>query len=295
MHRTAPLVLAALCAPLAAAGDLNPPAGPVGPTMKTLDQVEPRTPLTQGSAPGDAFTLFRITQPGSYYLTGPITGESGKYGVIVSSAGEVTLDLNGFTLRGVPGTLDGIAVTVSNVSIRNGDIAGWDGYGIGDGQGYSYAIVENVRIRNCGQQGMQVGGGSVVRNCVSQGNVFNGFVVGRASTVENCTARENGNIGFVINDGSTIGRCASADNATHGFYIGAGGAITDCSARSNDTDGIYLLTGASATRCASSGNGGRGIRADNDCTVLENTLQNNDVGALGNGRFFIILAINNHQ
>jgi hypothetical protein len=45
-------------------GSLTPPGAPA-PTMKTLQQVEPRTPIS--SAP------FTISQPGSYYLTTNLT------------------------------------------------------------------------------------------------------------------------------------------------------------------------------------------------------------------------------
>jgi len=62
----------------ASAGDLNPPPGPVAPTMKSLSEVEPRIAINATNTPGDADSLFKITQPGSYYLTGNITGVAGK-------------------------------------------------------------------------------------------------------------------------------------------------------------------------------------------------------------------------
>jgi hypothetical protein len=42
----------------------------VASTYKTLSEIEPRIALNQANTPGSASKLFRITQPGSYYLTG---------------------------------------------------------------------------------------------------------------------------------------------------------------------------------------------------------------------------------
>jgi hypothetical protein len=75
--------------------------------MKTLDQVEARIPIDATRTPGDASATFRITAPGSYYLTGNITGQSGKVGILVL-ANDVTIDLNGFSLIGA-GNSAGIA------------------------------------------------------------------------------------------------------------------------------------------------------------------------------------------
>src|SRR5689334_2327995 len=83
---------------VASAGPLDPPAGPVAPTMKTLSEVEPRIPIH--SLP------LTISQPGSYYLAENITAAGGG---ITISADYVTLDLMGFSLSGAPG--DGITAT----------------------------------------------------------------------------------------------------------------------------------------------------------------------------------------
>src|SRR6476659_10541606 len=114
-----------------AQGPLTPPGAPA-PTMKTLDQVEARTPIDAAHTPGDADSLFKITQPGSYYLTANVTGVNAKHGVETAASG-VTLDLNGFDLLGVPGSLDGVLVTLANainVNVRNGSIRSWGGSGI---------------------------------------------------------------------------------------------------------------------------------------------------------------------
>jgi hypothetical protein len=56
---------------LLAQGPLDPPPGPPAVTMKTLDQVEPRTDLA--TVAGDAAYHHIITAPGSYYLTATST------------------------------------------------------------------------------------------------------------------------------------------------------------------------------------------------------------------------------
>ncbi|HRJ49802.1 MAG TPA: hypothetical protein PKU91_04680, partial [Phycisphaerales bacterium] len=81
------------------AGPLDPPAGPVAGTYKTLTEVEPRIAINAVNTPGGANSLFRITQPGSYYLTGNITGVIGKHGIEIAASG-VTIDLMGFDLQG---------------------------------------------------------------------------------------------------------------------------------------------------------------------------------------------------
>src|SRR3569833_2813795 len=75
-----------------AQGSLTPPGAPA-PTMKTLDQLEARTIVNAANTPGDAANTFIISAPGSYYLTGNLTGASGKHGSSIQ-ADHVTLDLN---------------------------------------------------------------------------------------------------------------------------------------------------------------------------------------------------------
>src|SRR5262252_4521225 len=91
-----PLLLV-LAASVALAGPLNPPPGPVASSYKTLTEVEPRTAINAANTPGDSGCLFKITQPGSYYLAANVQGVAGKSGIDIAS-GNVTIDLNGFSL-----------------------------------------------------------------------------------------------------------------------------------------------------------------------------------------------------
>lgn len=113
--RTLLAALLPLLAAHALAGDLTPPPGPPAPTMKTLAEVEPRTPITQADIP------LTITQPGSYYLAGNISSASSF--AIRITAPSVTLDLEGFTIAGAGADLSsGVIVSGANAVVRNGRV-----------------------------------------------------------------------------------------------------------------------------------------------------------------------------
>jgi hypothetical protein len=131
------------------AGPLDPPSGVIAPTYKTLGEVEPRTAINAENTPGNATCLFQITKPGSYYLTGNVLGAAGKDGIAIA-ASSVTIDLMGFTLEGVGGSLDGINTTAvqSEITIRNGVVMNWGANGVDLYTTSSdNTVVERVQVR----------------------------------------------------------------------------------------------------------------------------------------------------
>jgi hypothetical protein len=95
------------------------PTGPPEPTMKSLDQIEPRTALAAG-----ANASHSITNPGSYYLTGDVRS-------VYIDASDVVLDLNGFSVACGTNSPDFYAaITVmgntrrGNIVIKNGAVVG---------------------------------------------------------------------------------------------------------------------------------------------------------------------------
>ena len=193
--------LVAIVAGATDAGPLDPTGGP-GSTLKTLHQVEPRTPIE--SLP------YSISAPGSYYLAANLTGSAGSNGITIN-ASDVTIDLNGFTLTGPPGTGTERGIvgdfTQSRIRVHNGRVREWGGGGVSFA-GFDVIIDGVSAIHNgfngsFGDYGIWVanGGPAVVRNCVVQDNGKPGSNVGGGVSInfgvlEDCTARNNWGVGI---------------------------------------------------------------------------------------------------
>lgn len=258
------------CASLA--GDLTPPAGAIAPTMKTLDQVEARTPIPGGVNPAK----FTITQPGSYYLTGNRLHTQGNIGKSIQiMVSDVTIDLNGFaiTVTNASGAQYAIADRgddgssgISGVVIRNGVISG-AGYDDG-GINLSYttgARVENVTARGItGGTGIYVGSGGLVldstavqcRNgfggdratfvrCAAYSNTNAGFSLYRSNARE-CVANDNFQYGFLLNYRSVVAHSVANDNSS-GIYASGDGCRVDSNTASGGQWGVFLASNATNT------------------------------------------------
>ncbi len=256
--------------------------------MKTLDQVEPRKEVNATNTPGDGSSVFRISAPGSYYLSANITGAASKSGVVVD-ADDVSLDLNGFELKGVAGSVSGIRFNGVRVNclIRNGTIREWDVKGIDGGFGL-FAVYENIRSYQNGGIGIHVGAGSVVRSCIASENVGHGFqclsVSGshnvKVVIIEHCLANANGGDGFRLTN-ATVNNCVAELNGGKGIAVFALATealtMTNCAAISNTGDGISAGVGSTLTNCTAKQNGGtNGIFAGEGSTLTGCTAYAND-------------------
>jgi len=267
------LVVFTLMAPYRArAGDLNPPPGPIMATH--------RTPISDASTPGDADSTFKITQAGSYYLRGNITGVAGEIGIEIAAAG-VTLDLMGFQLLGGAGTFDGIRVSlpVQNVAIRNGAILGWGQDGVDCSAVQGGNILEGLRASGNTTDGIRSGVGSVVTGCTADNNGGDGFDVSNATTITGCAANLNTGNGFSSGNMAVITNCSALTNTLDGFATGNGATIVNCSARDNTENGFDLGLGCTVTSCSAYVNTLNGIDVGDGCTVSNCTARLN--GARG--------------
>ncbi len=286
MNRKNPRVIAGLAAialiataGLLVAGPLDPPAGPISSTYKTLTEVEPRIAVSATNTPGDADSLFRITQPGSYYLTGNITGEAGKHGIEIEASG-VTLDLNGMDVQGVAGAFAGVVAYsgFADISIVNGSVRFWPGaFGVVvDGE---RGHVERIRASsNLG--GIDVGSGSVVSECIAEGNSSDGIRAASNCRISDCTATGNlvnGIKGFLA---TSVTNCSVTDSGWNGIEVYDGSVVTNCSLRDIEETGIKVNDACVVTNCSvelSTPFPDAGIRGRHRCTITGCTVR----GGLG--------------
>lgn len=280
------------------AGNLEPSAAPAS-TMKTLEQVQPRTPINDTTTPGDSSCIYEITRSGSYYLTGNVAGQSGKSGITVA-ANNVTLDLCGFTIEGVSGSYYGIrpSGSVSNIVIKNGIVKSF-GYGGVSTYYYDYyspgymlcTRIEDIIVSDNGGFGIRGGYGGIVRNCIARDNEGHGILTtNNGGVLEGCTAVSNDSNGFGIYEGTTMKNCSSIDNTGVGIYCGnSGHCIIGCNVYSNDGGGIYA-SGTTVRDCQISSNSTYGVKISFTCMIEGNNISSNSsdgiagVNISGNGR-----------
>lgn len=259
-----------------AQGSLTPPVGAPAPVMKTLDQIEARTPISA--------IPFTISSGGSYYATTNLVTASSGAGIIIA-ANDVTLDLNGFllTTTHASSSLPGIHFTaqVTNITVKNGCISRFAG-GIFTYQAIRNILVSRIHVRNVSSGGISVDlKGSKVENssvtdCGSTGisavvvedsTVQNSAGIGiNALNVINCSAL---NAGFDGINAATV--LNSSGSSTAGGY----GIVATDSAMNSQGKSItgVGLKAAVAANCTGQRLGGRAIEATvaNGCYAVAGT------------------------
>jgi hypothetical protein len=300
-HAVLVLTLFTLPPSLFAQGQLTPPGAPA-PTMLTLSQVEPRTPITNT-------TSVVISAPGSYYLTGNITVSTNN--AITINASGVTLDLNGFTVSSTAPTPNAngilLAAGLSDITILNGHIRGgvtnsggvYAGSGFGDGINYTSqepfnVLVSHVTVAGCENEGIHfgtnsstavdsctvqtVGGEGIAASTVTRSTAYqcggNGI---EANIVSDCYGYSTGGDGLVasfsannccgVSTGSGAGLAANIANNCYGQSSTGNGldatSANNCSGVSSNGDGLSVAQTATGCSGQSSSGGGIGLFTQN--------------------------------
>lgn len=266
------LLFSTLSSPLSttfAQGSLTPPGAP-SPTMKTLDQVEARTPIS--SLP------FAINASGSYYLTQNLNVTNGN--AITITANGVTLNLNGFIITSSAASATGTAILINgglrDISILNGYIQGGVTNNLGTYSGSGFA------------NGILVGSGPTTDNslisrvsvsgCLFFGISLRGTSSESAGTVEGCAVKTVGQTGIAA---QTVTGSSAVDCGTTGISASmvsncrgdgrntgiAGTTVSQSIGKNTGTNGIGIHVQSSAQNCDGDGSDG-GIYGDFGATIV---------------------------
>jgi hypothetical protein len=254
------IVIAALGG-ASAQGPLTPPGPPGTGTMKSLDQIEARTPIS--------LAPFTISQSGSYYLTTNIAVTSGN--AITITADNVTLDLNGFTLSSTEPSPTGRGILLSGgraqIHILNGHIKGSVTYsgGVYSGGGFAYGI----SYSGGSPRNVHVSGVSVSR-CMQHGIDIQ---LDNSTVVDACTVQTVGGHGIVA---SSVSQSAAKECGMRGIN-----ADTAINCRGESTGSERGVSATSAQNCYGTSGSGNGVSANNaqNCFGLSN---GNGHGVSGN-------------
>jgi hypothetical protein len=252
----ASLLGAAALAKVARAGDLNPPAGPISPTGRSLTDVEPRTPVQKLS--GNADFLYIIQTRGSYCLTGDIIVPPNMRAIlVVCPTGNVSIDMQGFCIRGQQGGLGALTVQSAGLDyleIDDGYIRDMSGDGIDSGNARCMEC-HDLHVDHCAQ-GIVVRNSGIVEACVVERCTSHGVCWQKSSTTA-CT--------FVCDD-CDIRACGGHGVCMTGDWAQGSSSfcVCDCDCVGNTQDGLRL-------DCVSSGSSGASCTGSiSDCRCVSN-------------------------
>ena len=261
-------------------GALAPPGAPA-PTMKTLTQVEPRTPIPA--------LPYVISSAGSYYLTTNLVSPGGIPGITVA-ADHVTIDLRGFAIIGTGqfgGNYPAITAPGPQVDLKvfDGSITLWSGEGVSAALTRNSKL-EELRVSTIGRSALHIGDGSLVSECMAQSNCS--YAVGTPAiwtgnhcAVKACVAQANSGPGISAGAGSVVVGCVANSNMNDGIVTGDESKVTDCGASWNMAtgngpgDGIFVGFGGAVSGCVASGNAYNGIETISGGSVLGCTVRTN--------------------
>ena len=238
---------------------------------------------------------FVVDTPGSYLLTSNLTLPDANTTAIDVQVDGVTIDLNGFTIRGpvvctgnglsattcsIFGIGNGVRSTNANVTVRNGIIRGLGNHGVSlTGSG---ARLETLIAVSNGQRGIDVGPTASIEGCMAIRNGTNGFGLGRNSALSQSVALTNGSTGIVASFGAEISRNSSALNGG-GISASRGSVIADNAVSRNRGTGVFCTAGCLVNGNNIRGNGNVGLSLQSTSGYTNNVIVDHDVRPVQGG------------
>jgi hypothetical protein len=214
-----------------------------------------------------------IVASGSYRLTSNLIAPNANTTLVSITGSGVSLDLNGFMIRGVsayggaptatctnPGSGEGVNGTGGDVVVSNGHVIGTGSTGVNLAGPNSR--VERVTVEDCCGNGIAIGIGSLAHESVVARNFLNGIIAGAASRVSACIAFDNGASGVTSFPGATrlvVDGCLAAENGVDGIFAGERSLVRGSLSSSNHDDGIGVAANGQVLESTTISNFGRGI------------------------------------
>lgn len=206
-----------------------------------------------------------IEIPGSYILTSNlVVSDASRHGIFIATT-PVTIDLNGFEIRGpVSCAGSGSAVTCGAGS----------GSGI-RGEARPRITVRNGNISGFGSDGLLVAGRSRIESVVAERNGGRGIVTGDDSVVTGSKAYRNASDGILVNDSSVVRECTSASNGDDGIQAGNSAMVVSSTARDNGSQGVRTLDASVVSTVTAFQNETEGISGQLGSTVMQSSAYEN--------------------
>lgn len=208
--------------------------------------------ITPGDTAGFPVTL---SQPGSYFLTGPLvmspSDGAPSTPVVEITTDDVTLDLNGFeiaqwqTCSGSPPTSctvtgAGVGVRASqrnNITVRNGTVRNTISLAILLG---GSCRIENVHIEVTGLFGIGCGDDALLRHVSVERTLVTGISLGPRSSVRDSQASNTGSTGIEAGLGSLLQRNLARANSSAGLRGSNGGSLYVGNAAHGNFTGLLM-------------------------------------------------------
>lgn len=218
------------------------------------------------------------------------------------SSDSVTLDLNGFTIRGgtvctatgaipnvvtcTPGGTTSTGVTIAaapagrfaGITIRNGNIEGMLNSGIGATLGGN-VLVENLNVRNIDGTGIALARTARLQRSSVLLTSASGITADVEAWIESVSVQASGGSGISTAGHATVTRTLAFGNGLHGILVGSDSIVMDSNARRNGGSGVQAAFGSRLSRINASQNGVSGVFFNTEGVVTDSVfIQNVDDG-----------------